>query len=275
MLLLCATPIGNLGDITLRVRDALSVCDAIYCEDTRHTLTLLNHLQVKKPLVSCHQHNEAARAEEIASRLAAGETIVYVSDAGMPGISDPGALLIRMCIERNLAYTVLPGASAVTTAAVLCGFPAQPFTFYGFFPREKKEQKALLTELLSLDHLALFYESPNRVSATLKTLYDALGDLDAALCRELTKLHEEVRRGTLSSLCEAYQIEPPRGECVLAVLCKKRAKEPPTDAERDAYLASLLKEGLSVKDASIRAQTERGIPKKEAYRLLLCQKSDA
>ena len=222
MLLLCATPIGNLGDLTPRVREALSSCDAVYCEDTRRTLTLLNHIGVKKPLVSCYRENERQRAEEVVRRLQAGETIVYVSDAGMPGISDPGEALISACIANNLPYSVLPGASAVLMAAVMSGLPAMPFTFFGFFPREKKEQKPLLEQLKRLDHLAIFYESPNRVHATLTALHAALGDLDAAVLRELTKLHEEAVRGTLSELAARYAETAPRGECVLCGLLPRR-----------------------------------------------------
>ena len=264
MLLLCATPIGNLGDLTPRVREALSSCSAVYCEDTRRTLTLLNHIGIKKQLVSCYRENERQRAQEVVSRLQAGETVVYVSDAGMPGISDPGEALISACIEHNLPYSVLPGASAVLMAAVMSGLPAMPFSFFGFFPREKKEQKPLLEKLRRLDHLAVFYESPNRVHATLLALLEGLGDLDAALLRELTKLHEEVIRGKLSALASRYAENPPRGECVLCVYCRsmKNAEDTP---DLEALLNSLLSSGLSVRDAAAEAATACGVPKKEAY----------
>ncbi len=264
MLYLCATPIGNLGDLTPRVREALSACSAVYCEDTRRTLTLLNHCDIKKPLVSCYRENELARANEVVGRLLAGETLVYVSDAGMPGISDPGEVLIRACIQNNLAYSVLPGASAVLTAAVMSGYPVVPFTFYGFFPREKKAQKPLLESLKRTDHLVLFYESPNRVRATLETLLEALGDLDAAVLRELTKLHEETVRDKLSELAARYAESDPRGECVLAVYCRAQASaEAKPDLE--ALLKSLLSSGLSVRDAAAEAASVCGVPKKEAY----------
>ncbi len=264
MLLLCATPIGNLGDLTPRVREAFFSCDAIYCEDTRRTLTLLNHCGVKKPLISCHQHNELQRAAEIAERLRKGETIVYVSDAGMPGISDPGEALVRVCVENGLPFSVLPGASAVLTAAVMSGLPPTPFTFYGFFPREKKEQRLLLESLKSCGHLALFYESPNRVAATLETLHAALGDWDAAVLRELTKIHEEAVRGPLSVLIEHFTLTPPRGECVLALLCR-REERPVSQAALDEALTRLLSEGASVRDAAAAAALECGAPKKAAY----------
>ncbi|NLI53978.1 MAG: 16S rRNA (cytidine(1402)-2'-O)-methyltransferase [Clostridiales bacterium] len=264
MLLLCATPIGNLGDLTPRVREAIASCDAVYCEDTRRTLTLLNHIGVKKPLVSCYRENERQRAQEVVARLRAGETVVYVSDAGMPGVSDPGEALIAACIENNLPYSVLPGASAVLMAAVMSGLPAMPFTFFGFFPREKKAQKPLIEQLRRLDHLAIFYESPNRVHATLSILLDALGDLDAALLRELTKLHEEVVRGRLSELAARYAQAPPRGECVLCVFCRAAEKQDDT-ADLEATLKRLLCSGASVRDAAAEAAALCGVPKKEAY----------
>ena len=264
MLLLCATPIGNLGDLTPRVREALANCDAVYCEDTRRTLTLLNHIGIKKSLVSCYRDNERQRAQEVVARLQAGETIVYVSDAGMPGVSDPGEALISACIEHGLPYSVLPGASAVLMAAVMSGLPAMPFTFFGFFPREKKAQKPLIEQLRRLDHTVIFYESPNRVHATLAALQEGLGELDAALLRELTKLHEEVVRGKLGALAARYESEPPRGECVLCLLCRAAANK--SDApDLEQLLHSLLSSGLSVRDAAAEAANMCGVPKKEAY----------
>ena len=264
MLLLCATPIGNLGDLTPRVREALTTCDAVYCEDTRRTLTLLNHIGIKKPLVSCYRENERQRAEEVVARIQAGETVVYVSDAGMPGVSDPGEVLIQACIANNLPYSVLPGASAVLMAAVMSGLPAMPFSFFGFFPRENKAQKQLIEQLRRLDHTVIFYESPNRVHATVTALLEGLGDLDAALLRELTKLHEEVVRGTLSELAARYAENPPRGECVLCVRCRATAQASDMP-DLTTLLTSLLSSGLSVRDAAAEAAKACGIPKKEAY----------
>lgn len=264
MLLLCATPIGNLGDLTPRVREALTNCDAVYCEDTRRTLTLLNHIGIKKPLVSCYRENERQRAEEVVARIQAGETVVYVSDAGMPGVSDPGEVLIQACIANNLPYSVLPGASAVLMAAVMSGLPAMPFSFFGFFPRESKAQKQLIEQLKRLDHTVIFYESPNRVHTTVTALLEGLGDLDAALLRELTKLHEEVVRGTLSELAARYAENPPRGECVLCVRCRATAQAGDTP-DLTTLLTSLLSSGLSVRDAAAEAAKACGVPKKEAY----------
>jgi len=214
--------------------------------------------------VSCYRENERQRAQEVVTRLQAGETVVYVSDAGMPGISDPGEALIAACIAHNLPYSVLPGASAVLMAAVMSGLPAMPFTFFGFFPREKKAQKPLLEQLKRLDHLVIFYESPNRVHATVTALLEGLGDLDAALLRELTKLHEETVRGKLSELAARYAEVDPRGECVLCVYCRAVAKAEDTP-DLETLLRNLLSSGLSVRDAAAEAANACGVPKKEAY----------
>lgn len=270
MLILCATPIGNLGDITLRAIEALRACDAVYCEDTRRTLQLLNHLEIQKPLVSCHAHNERMRAEEAAERLLAGETIVYASDAGMPGISDPGAALVEACIARGLPFTVLPGASAVLTAAVMSGLPPQPFTFFGFFPREGKQQRALLEQIAACGHQAIVYESPQRVPKTLLQLRERLGgDCRAAVLRELTKRFEEALRGTLDELVALCQT-PLKGECVIAVY-PVFAPEAVSAQTLSETLDALLTQGLSVRDAAAEAAKRLGVPKKDAYACALMQ----
>lgn len=270
MLYLAATPIGNLGDITLRAVQALTDCDAVYCEDTRRTVQLMNHLGLKKPLVSCHEHNEKQRAEEAAAALMEGKTLVYVSDAGMPGISDPGAALVAACIAHGLPFTVLPGASAVLTAAVMSGLPPSPFTFYGFLPRESKPRREALAAIAALRHLVLLYESPQRVQRTLSDLYDALGDCRGAVLRELTKKFEEARRGRLSELIPLYDASP-KGECVLALLPEERCRENAASAAEtlDAMLLRLLGAGTSVRDASAEAAALLGVPKKDAYRRAL------
>lgn len=266
MLYLCATPIGNLGDITLRVIDTLRACDAVYCEDTRRTLQLLNHLEIQKPLHSCHAHNERQRAVEVADRVAAGETIVYASDAGMPGVSDPGAALVAACVERELPFSVLPGASAVLTAAVMSGLPPQPFTFFGFFPRENRPQRELLDAVASCGHLAILYESPQRVLKTLEALAARLGGAcPAALLRELTKRYEEVLRGTLSQLIARLSDAPVKGECVIAVYAAREAAPPVSPEALDEALLQLLAAGSSVRDAAAEAAAALHTPKKEAY----------
>lgn len=263
MLELLASPIGNLGDITLRVLESLRRCDAVYCEDTRRTRQLMNHFKIKKPLISCHEHNEQSRAAQIVQRLQGGEHIVYISDAGMPGISDPGAALVRACQDNELAYTVLPGASAVLMSVVLSGLPAEPFAFFGFLPRESKAQKERLRAIADWQHLAILYESPNRLRATLEKLYAALGDCEAAVLRELTKLHEDCVRGPLSALIARYE-EPPRGECVIAVYCCREA--PAADEKAlDAQLHGAIERGLSLRDAVAETAALLQLPKKQVY----------
>jgi len=276
-LYLCATPIGNLEDITLRALRTLREADAVWCEDTRHTLGLLNHYGIKKPLVSCHGHNERERAAELVSVLREGKTVAYCSDAGMPGVSDPGAALLRACVDAGLPATVLPGASAAVTAAALSGLPMERFTFFGFLPREKKPRRAALMSMKAQEGLLLLYESPVRLPDTLRELYAELGEREAAVLRELTKVHEEAARGTLSELMERFR-EPPRGECVIAIAGKAQ-EEPeavPDEALKGAILR-LLQEGFSARDAAAAASAVLGAPKKLAYQrtLALAGKSDS
>ncbi len=264
-LYLCATPIGNLEDITLRALRVLQEADSIWAEDTRHTLGLLNHYEIKKPLISCHEHNERERAAELVHELRQGKTIAFCSDAGMPGISDPGAALLAACAKEGLPVTILPGASAVPTAAVLSGLYQEPFTFYGFLPREKKPRNALLDRLKTQEGLLLLYESPVRIPATLKDLLAALGDRPAAVLRELTKVHEEAARGTLSSLCVRFT-EPPRGECVIAIQGAQPKKEMDvSEAALDEAIERLLQEGFSARDTAAAAAAVLQVPKKLAY----------
>ncbi|HWR22320.1 MAG TPA: 16S rRNA (cytidine(1402)-2'-O)-methyltransferase [Feifaniaceae bacterium] len=264
-LYLCATPIGNLEDVTLRVLRVLREADSVWAEDTRRTLGLLNHYGIKKPLVSCHEHNEKERAAELVGELRRGKSIAFCSDAGMPGISDPGTALLAACAAEGLPVTVLPGASAVPAAAVLSGLYAEPFTFYGFLPREKKPRAAMLHRLKTREGLLLLYESPVRLPATLKDLLAALGDRPAAVLRELTKVHEEAARGTLSSLCERFP-EPPRGECVITIQGVEQKKEADvSEAALDEAIVRLLKEGFSARDAASAAAAILQTPKKLAY----------
>ncbi len=267
MLYLCATPIGNLGDLTPRVAEAFRDCDAVYCEDTRRTLQLLNHLGVKKPLVSCHQHNEQMRLAEIERQLVDGRTLVYASDAGMPGISDPGEKLVRLCVEKNLDFTVLPGASAVLTAAVMSGLPPMPFSFFGFLPRDSKPRADMLDQIAACRHLVILYESPQRVQKTLQALLERLGDCDAAVLRELTKKFEQVRRGKLTELIPLYDA-PLKGECVIAVSVTERETSVAPDAA-DAMLADALSNGLRVRDAADLVAQTLNLPRREVYRRAL------
>ena len=270
MLYLVATPIGNMGDITMRAAEVLQDCDAVYCEDTRRTAQLLNHLGVEKPLISCHAHNERMRSEQAVAALKEGKQIVYVSDAGMPGISDPGTILVSACIENGLDVTVVPGASAVLTAAVLSGLPPQPFTFFGFLPRETKPRKEMIETIAKISHLCILYESPHRVRETLKDLQERIGDCRAAVLRELTKKFETVYRGRLSELIDVFETEP-KGECVITVL-----PEPENVAEElDPHeLIDALLKTMSVKDAAACAAEKLHISKKAAYALALERKQE-
>lgn len=266
MLSLIATPIGNLSDITYRAVETLAAADVVYCEDTRRSVQLMNHLGLKKQLISCHEHNERERAEEVVARLREGQQVAYLSDAGMPGISDPGAVLVSACIEAGLPYTVLPGASAVLMAAVLSGLPCNQFSFFGFLPRDNKGRKAMLEKIADCRQLAILYESPHRVGTTFRTLYETLGDQPAALLRELTKKFESVERGTLSELADRFTEQEPRGECVICVLCPEDGISSETEtASVDDVLHQALEDGLSVKDAAAIATERCGIKKKEAY----------
>jgi 16S rRNA (cytidine1402-2'-O)-methyltransferase len=213
-LVVCPTPIGNLRDVTLRVLDTLREADAIACEDTRRTRVLLDSYEISGRLVSFHEHNERRRAGELVARLRAGETVALVSDAGMPVVSDPGYVLVRECIEAGVAVEVLPGPSAVPVALVASGLPADRWCFVGFLPRKRGQRERLLAE--ARETLVAF-ESPHRLAATL----DMLAALDplrrVAVCRELTKLHEEIARGTAAELAERYRARPARGEVVLVI----------------------------------------------------------
>lgn len=268
MLYLCATPIGNMEDITLRVLRVLSEVDAVYAEDTRHSAQLLSHYDIKKPLLSCHEHNEAERSEQIAERLKNGENIAYISDAGMPCISDPGARLISVCIEKGLEFTVLPGASASVTALALSGLNTDRFLFYGFLPRTGKERREALLSVTSSEVTVILYESPNRVGDTLRELCGYAGEnRRAALVREITKVFEEARRGTLCELCELYREASPKGECVIVLEGKPHESAKSEDV--DDFLRNCLSNGMRAKDAAKLASESLGVAKNEAYKRVL------
>jgi len=215
-LAVCATPIGNLDDITLRVLDELRAADVVLAEDTRHTRGLLDRHEIAAPLLSYHEHNEAARVEELLPRLEAGERIALVTDAGMPLVSDPGARLVRAALDARVPVTVLPGASAVETALVASGFGGGPYAFVGFLPRKPAELEALWRETSSWGCVVVAFESPHRVGASLGSLTAFDPAREVAVCRELTKRFEEVVRGTAAELRERFE-EPPKGEVTIVV----------------------------------------------------------
>jgi 16S rRNA (cytidine1402-2'-O)-methyltransferase len=216
MLAVCATPIGNLEDVTLRVLRELGEADLVLCEDTRHTRVLLERHGIQARLVSYHQHNEAARVAELLPRLQAGERIALVSDAGLPGVNDPGARLIAACLDAGVPVTVLPGPSAVETALVASGLVGERYTFLGYLPRGAKQLAEMWAELAAARHPAVAFESPRRLPATLRSLAAVLPEREVAVCRELTKRFEEVARGSAEELAARFP-EPPKGEITLVV----------------------------------------------------------
>jgi 16S rRNA (cytidine1402-2'-O)-methyltransferase len=217
MLYVVATPIGNLGDITLRALEVLKSADVIAAEDTRHSGTLLKHFEIKKPMVSYHEHNEAMRTAQLVERLAAGENIALITDAGMPGLSDPGARLIRECIQRDLPFTIIPGASSISTALVGSGFSMEKFFYGGFLPVKSGRRERELRAAAAREETSVFFESPYRLVKTLIACAGIMPDRQLCVARELTKKFEEFRRGTAADLEAHYTARPPKGEIVLLV----------------------------------------------------------
>ena len=269
-LTLVGTPIGNLSDVSPRALEALSGCDFIAAEDTRVTLALLNHFDIKKPLVSYHEHNKRERGAQICDRLAAGENAVLVSDAGMPAISDPGEDLVRLCHERNIPVTVVPGPCAAVTALALSGMPAGRFTFEGFLSVTKRVRREHLLSLQKEPRTMIFYEAPHKLPATLRDMLEVFGDRELALVRELTKLHEEVIRTTLALAAERFATEAPRGEFVVIVGGAPPKEQAAFTAEQAAALArDYVAEGMSASAAAKAAAAETDVKKSEIYRLLV------
>ena len=217
MLYVVATPIGNLDDITLRALEVLKSADVIAAEDTRHSGNLLRHFEIRKPLVSYHEHNEAMRSQELADRLEGGETVALITDAGMPGLSDPGARLIRKCIERDLPFTIIPGASAILTALAGSGFSLEKFCFRGFLPVKSGQRERELRAAAGREETTVFFESPYRILKTLTTSAEVMPDRQLCVARELTKKFEEFRRGTAAELLAHYTAHPAKGEITLVI----------------------------------------------------------
>ncbi len=268
-LTLVGTPIGNLSDFSERAQQALRDCDFIAAEDTRVTLRLLNHFGIKKPLVSYFEHNKREKGEQLCQRMEAGEHCVLVSDAGMPAISDPGEDLVRLCRERGIPVGCVPGPSAVITALALSGLPAGRFTFEGFLSVSKRSRKEHLQSLVGETRTMIFYEAPHKLPYTLDDLLATLGDRPLALCRELTKLHEEVIVTTLAEAAAKYKEESPRGEFVLIVGGAEKEEDIPLTLDDAVALARrFMEEGAPVSMAAKRAAAETGIKKSDIYRVL-------
>ncbi len=267
MLYLVPTPIGNLGDISIRCRKALEEADFIAAEDTRVSLKLLNHLGIKKSLVSYYEHNKASKGNVILERILAGETCALVSDAGSPAISDPGEDLVRLCAEAGVTVTAIPGPCAVITALSISGQATGRFCFEGFLSTAKKSRRDHLKSLERETRTMIFYEAPHKLLATLEDMAEVFGsDRPISLCRELTKLHEEVVRTTLSQAIAKYTENAPKGEFVLVIAgAPEQPKEAFTAADAAARVAQLIAEGLSRKDAIKQAAKELELPKNVVY----------
>ncbi|NMF06133.1 16S rRNA (cytidine(1402)-2'-O)-methyltransferase [Clostridium beijerinckii] len=271
-LYLVPTPIGNLKDITLRALETLRDVDIIAAEDTRQTLKLLNHFEIKKPLISYHKFNEQIKSDKIIDLLIEGNNVALVSDAGTPGISDPGSVIVGRCIEKKINFEVLPGATAITTALVYSGLDTTKFLFRGFLPRENKERKTVTNELLQSQETIIFYEAPHRLIDTLGYLLDTFGDRKIAVCRELTKIYQEIYRGTLKEAVKYFLENKPRGEFVL-VLEGKRLEEIKEEQREEwihlsieEHIVKYINGGASKKEAIKLVAKERELPKSEVYK---------
>ena len=278
MLYLCATPIGNLGDITYRAVEMLRAADVIAAEDTRHTRGLLAHYDIHTPMTSYHEHNKEEKGAELIARMRAGETVVCVSDAGLPGIADPGGDLARRAIAEGIPVTPLPGANAALSALICAGLPLEGFTFVGFLPRKEKKRRELLARIAAYPETLIFYEAPHRLRDALAALVDALGaQRRACAARELTKKFEELRRMTLGDLLAHYREHEPRGEFVLIVAGADESAVVADDVEEmsltERYAAHIAK-GLDKKEAMRRTAQELGISRRAVYQALLAEDAE-
>jgi 16S rRNA (cytidine1402-2'-O)-methyltransferase len=273
-LFIVATPIGNLEDITFRALRILKEVDLIAAEDTRQTLRLLNHFEIKKPLISCHDINEAFRGEEIIRRLSGGESVALVSDAGTPGISDPGEILVRMAIEAGISITMAPGPVAAVMGLVLSGLSTSRFCFEGFLPHAKRDRIKILESLRDEERTLVFYESPHRLASMLEDVRTVLGDRSCALARELTKLYEEIQRGSISGMLAKFDRVEPRGEYVVVI--ESAPQHTRENAEREDWLdvdvfqhISIYEErGLDRMEAMKKVAKDRGLSKRDIYALV-------
>jgi hypothetical protein len=274
-LYLCATPIGNLEDITFRAVRTLREVDVIAAEDTRNSIKLLNHFEIKTPLTSYHEFNKYDKAKVLVNRILGGENVALITDAGTPGISDPGEELVRQCYEAGVEVTSLPGAAACITALTLSGLSTRRFVFEAFLPNDKKEKTAILEELRSETRTIILYEAPHRLKKTITELVPILGNRKLTVVKELTKLHENVFLTTLEEALDYYQENEPRGEFVLVIEGKKLEE---IKKEKEAFFQEMdvnehmkiyLDKGMDKKEAMKAVAVDRGIPKREVYKMLL------
>ena len=279
-LYLCATPIGNLEDMTLRAIRILREADLIAAEDTRNSIKLLNHFEIKTPMTSYHEYNKIEKGRKLVERLLSGENIALITDAGMPGISDPGEELVKMCYDAGVAVTAVPGASACITALVLSGLSKRRFAFEAFLPAEKKERKSILTELKDETRTMIIYEAPHRLLRTLEELYETMGERKITVCRELTKRHETAFTTTLKEACSYYRAQEPKGECVLVIEGKSRqelkeeAQARWDDMSVKEHMEYYESQGIERKEAMKLVAKDRGAGKRDIYKALLEQREE-
>lgn len=266
-LYLCATPIGNLGDVSARFLETFKAVDIIAAEDTRQTVKLLNYFDIQKPLTSYHEHNKASKGEYLIGLMEEGKNVALVSDAGTPAISDPGEDLVRLCIEHDITVTSVPGPVALINALILSGLPTRRFAFEGFLSVNKRHRNEHLKSVKDDTHTLIFYEAPHKLKYTLNDMLDILGDRKIALVRELTKLHEEVKRTTLSEAVEFYETQKPRGEYVIVIDGAKQqsAEQFWADMSIAEHVEHYIKLGNTSKEAIKLAAADRGVPKREVY----------
>lgn len=275
MLYLCATPIGNLEDITYRVLRILKEVDLIAAEDTRNSIKLLNHFEIKTPMTSYHEYNKYEKGRYLIEQMQEGKNIALITDAGTPGISDPGEELVAMCYEAGIPVTSLPGPAACITALTISGLPTRRFAFEAFLPSDKKERAVILEELKRETRTIILYEAPHRLVKTLEELSENLGDREISLCRELTKKHETVFRGSLSEAVFWYKENPPKGECVMVLEGRSReemeqeARQQWEDMPLEAHMEHYMSQGIDKKEAMKLVAKDRGISKRDVYQALL------
>lgn len=275
-LYLCATPIGNLEDITYHVLRTLKEVDLIAAEDTRNSIRLLNHFEIKTPMTSYHEYNKIEKAYQLVAKMREGKNIALITDAGTPGISDPGEDIVRICYEEGIPVTSLPGAAACITALTMSGLPTRRFAFEAFLPKDKKEHQAVLEELKTETRTIIIYEAPHHLVRTLQELHDTLGgDRRLTICRELTKRHEEKLQMTLADSLSYYEVNEPRGEYVLIIAGRSREemkKEEQAGWEAlslEEHMAHYESQGIDRKEAMKRVAKDRGVSKRDIYQALL------
>lgn len=274
-LYLCATPIGNLEDITYRVIKTLKEVDLIAAEDTRHSIKLLNHFEIDTPMTSYHEFNKYDKAKYLVGEMIQGKNIAIITDAGTPGISDPGEELVRQCFEAGIEVSSLPGPAALITALTMSGQKTRRFAFEAFLPSDKKERLVILNELKNETRTIILYEAPHRLLQTLRELIDSLGDRSITLCKELTKIHENANKSTLNELIKKYEVETPKGEFVLVV--EGKTHEDIRKEEIEGFMVMTLEEhmelytskGIDKKEAMKKVAKDRGISKRDVYNMLL------